>query len=143
MMRHTHQLIVLLLLTLISVSPLLAADLPFEAGITRHVTDLTKGDSSGLALLVACDGKIIYQACFGLANIAAKTPITPDTKFRIGSISRQFTAAAVLKLAEQRRLSLDDPLSKYFPKFPHSDDVTLRHLLTHTSGLHSYKGNRQ
>src|SRR5690606_30536523 len=58
--------------------------------------------------------------------------------FRIGSVTKQFTAAAILKLQEEGKLSVDDKLSKYFPDFPRGDEVTLHHLLTHTSGIKSY-----
>src|SRR5262245_49184034 len=115
-----------------------SADEAFESVAKRNLTDLVKGDSSGIAVLVARDGKIVFQGGAGLADISQKTPITPDTKFRIGSVSKQFTAAAILRLAEQGKLSLDDKLVKHFPEFSHRPDVTVRHLLTHTSGLHSY-----
>lgn len=118
-------------------APVLAAEEALAAA-TRILTDATKGDSSGVAVLVARDGKIVFQGGFGLANIAKKTPITPETKFRIGSVSKQFTAAAILRLAEQGKLALSDPLTKYFPDFSDRGHVTVRHLLTHTSGLHSY-----
>ena len=64
--------------------------------------------------------------------------VTPETKFRIGSITKQFTAAAILKLAEDKKLAITDPLSKFFPDFPRGGEITLHHLLTHTSGIHSY-----
>ena len=115
-----------------------AATLSFEEGATRYLQEVTKDKTSGVAVLVARDGKILFQGGFGLADIAKRTPITLETKFRIGSITKQFTAAAVLRLAEQGKLSLGDPLARYFPGFPHGNEVTLRHLLTHTSGLHSY-----
>ncbi len=63
-----------------------------------------------------------------------------DTKFRIGSITKQFTAAAILRLQEQGKLSVRDPLSKFIPDYPRGSEVTLHHLLTHTSGIHSYTG---
>lgn len=106
--------------------------------VTTRLRELTKGDSSGVAVLIARDGKILFQEGFGLANVADKTPITPATKFRIGSISKQFIAAAILRLAEEKKLSLTDPLAKFFPDFPRGKDITLHHLLTHTSGIHSY-----
>ena len=65
-------------------------------------------------------------------------PVTIDTKFRIGSITKQFTAAAILRLQEQGKLSVRDPLSKFIPDYPRGTEVTLHHLLTHTSGIHSY-----
>src|SRR5947207_3084486 len=110
----------------------LGPDETFEAAAARSLSELAKGDTSGVAALVAQDGKIMFQGGFGLADIAQKTPITPDTKFRIGSVSKQFTAAAVLRLAEQGKLSLDDSLAKYFPQFSDRGNVSLRHLLTHT-----------
>ncbi|HVU33692.1 MAG TPA: serine hydrolase [Opitutaceae bacterium] len=109
-----------------------------EAGIVRRLRAATTGDKPGVAVLVARDGKILYQGGFGYADIAHRTPITPDTKFRIGSITKQFTAAAILRLAQDGKLSVSDPLSKFFPTFPNGDAITLRHLLTHTSGIHSY-----
>jgi hypothetical protein len=92
----------------------------------------------GAAVLVARDGKILFQKGYGMADIEHHAPVTPETKFRIGSITKQFTAAAILKLQEQGKLSVEDKLSKYFPDFPRGDEVRLRHLLTHTSGIHSY-----
>ncbi len=115
-----------------------AAEPSFAEGATRYLREQTTNDSPGVAVLVARDGKIVFQGGFGFADIAKKTPITVETKFRIGSISKQFTAAAILRLAEQGKLALGDPLEKYFPGFPHGRDITLRQLLTHTSGLHSY-----
>ena len=115
-----------------------AAEPSFTEGATRYLTEHTAGSTPGVAVLVARDGKIVFQGGFGLADVAKKTPITTETKFRIGSISKQVTAAAILRLAEQGKLALGDPLEKYFPGFPHGRDITLRHLLTHTSGLHSY-----
>ena len=102
--------------------------------LSRVATDQTPG----VAVLFGRNGKILYQGGSGMANLSPKMPITAETKFRIGSISKQFTAAAVLLLAEQNKLSLEDPLTKYYPNFPNSDGVLLHHLLTHTSGLHSY-----
>jgi len=106
--------------------------------VTSRLRELTKGESSGVAVLVARDGKILFQNGFGLANLAEKTPITPETKFRIGSISKQFTAAAIQRLAEEKKLALTDSLAKFFPDFPRAGEVSLHQLLTHTSGIHSY-----
>ncbi len=118
--------------------PALRAEPGAEERVTTRLRELTKGESSGVAVLIARDGKILFQGGFGLADLATKTPITTETKFRIGSISKQFTAAAILKLAEEQKLALTDPLSKFFPDFPRGNDITLHHLLTHTSGIHSY-----
>lgn len=101
---------------------------------TRAIKDKYPGASA----LVARDGKIIYQRGFGLANIKKSIPIEPKTTFRIGSITKQFTAAAILKLQEKGLLSVKDPLKKYLPDFPQGDVVTIHHLLTHISGIQSY-----
>lgn len=126
------------LIVIIATVTLGRAELSFEEGATKHLQEVTKGETSGVAVLVARDGKIVFQGGFGLADLERKTPVTVETKFRIGSITKQFTAAAILKLAEQGKLAVTDPLSKFFPDFPRGGEVTLRHLLTHTSGIHSY-----
>jgi CubicO group peptidase (beta-lactamase class C family) len=89
-------------------------------------------------VLVARKGKVIYEKAFGLADREWNVPNTIDTKFEIGSITKQFTAACVLQLANEGKLSLDDKLSKYFPDFPKADSVTIHMLLTHTSGIKDY-----
>jgi CubicO group peptidase (beta-lactamase class C family) len=127
----------ILILTVLETSAF-AQEGALSAEVTRKLSDVTKGESSGVAVLVARDGKIVFQGGFGLADLTTKTPVTPDTKFRIGSVSKQFTAVAVLRLAEQGKVSLDDSLAKHFPEFEKHAGVTVRHLLTHTSGLHSY-----
>lgn len=104
----------------------------------KHLREEAKPDMPGLAVLVAREGQVLFQGGYGLADVAKQTPITPDTKFRIGSVTKQFTAAAIMKLAEQGKLSIDDPLAKYFPDVPNAQEIKLRHLLTHTSGLGSY-----
>lgn len=115
-----------------------AGDDAFRKELTERLKSATEGETSGVAVLVARDGEILFQRGFGYADVDQKTPITAETKFRIGSVTKQFTAAAILKLVEQDRLSLEDPLAKYFPEFPGGDRVTVRHLLNHTSGLKSY-----
>src|SRR5688500_649330 len=94
--------------------------------------------ASGIAVLVSRNGQVIYKKGFGHANIDKKELIKPDTKFRIGSITKQFTSAAILKLQEEGKISVSDKLSKFLPDFPRADEITIHHLLTHTSGIHSY-----
>jgi CubicO group peptidase (beta-lactamase class C family)/ATP-dependent Clp protease adapter protein ClpS len=106
--------------------------------VDAMLSQATKGDSPGIAVLVAQNGKILFEKGYGLADIEHHVLVTPQTQFRIGSITKQFTAAAILKLQEQGKLSVNDKLSKYIPDFPRGDEVTLHHLLTHTSGIHSY-----
>lgn len=93
---------------------------------------------SGFAVGVVENGRVRLARGYGFADLETRTPVTARTVFRIGSITKEFTAAAVLLLAEQGRLSIDDPLAKYLPTFPRAGDVTVRQLLTHTSGIHNY-----
>src|SRR5690606_15946410 len=89
------------------------ADAYFESLIAKN--------QPGAAVLVARDGQILYKKGFGYADVKAKKTITPETIFRIGSITKQFTGAAILKLAEENKLSLDDKLAKYIPDYPRGD----------------------
>jgi CubicO group peptidase (beta-lactamase class C family) len=92
--------------------------------------------SPGCALGVYKDGRIIYKRGYGMANLNDDVPITPATVFHVASMSKQFTAASILLLAEQGKLSLDDDVHKYILELPEfGERITLRHLLHHTSGL--------
>jgi CubicO group peptidase (beta-lactamase class C family) len=91
------------------------------------------------SVLVAQSGETIFSKGYGLANAELGIPNTPQTKFRIGSITKQFTAMAILILNEQGKLKLDDPVGKFVAAAPKTwEKVTIHHLLTHTSGVHSY-----
>ncbi|MBD3581909.1 serine hydrolase domain-containing protein [Flavobacterium selenitireducens] len=94
----------------------------------------TQNDFSG-TVLVSQKGNIIYEKSFGLANREWNVPNSPETRYRICSLTKQFTAAAVLRLEEQGKLTISDKLSKYFPDYPKGDEVTLHMLLNHTSGI--------
>jgi CubicO group peptidase (beta-lactamase class C family) len=92
----------------------------------------------GVAVLVSKNGEILYSNGYGMADIGYGIPVNTVTKFRIGSITKQFIAAAILKLQEEGKISVQDKLSKFVPDFPRGDEVTIHHLLTHTSGIHSF-----
>lgn len=92
----------------------------------------------GLSLSVMAGGVLLYSKGFGLANIESNAAATPQTGFRVASITKQFTAAAILLLAEGGLLTLDDPLSKFLPAVPRGENITLRQLLSHTSGMGDY-----
>lgn len=116
-----------------------AGDKGLEARVDAAVgKPMAEGRTVGTEVGVMRDGKLILAKGYGLANIELGTPVKADTVFRIGSITKQFTAAALLLLAEEKKLSVDDKLSKYFPDFPRGEEVTLRQVLNHTSGVHSY-----
>ncbi|HEX3599860.1 MAG TPA: serine hydrolase domain-containing protein [Lacipirellulaceae bacterium] len=94
----------------------------------------------GACVMATKNGKIIFEHAYGLADIETKAPCTSETNFRMASVSKQFTATAVLLLADRGKLSLDDKLTKFFPGFPkYGDVITVKHLLTHTSGLTAYE----
>ncbi len=97
-------------------------------------------DSPGACILAIDDGEVIFQQGFGVANVDTKAPCTPQTNFRMASVSKQFTATAIMVLVDQGKLSLDDSLDKFFPGFPdYGKKITVRQLLTHTSGLPDYE----
>lgn len=98
------------------------------------------GNAPGAALLVLRDGEAVVRRGYGCADLEAGARVTPQTSFRLASISKQFTAAAVLLLAEDGALRLDDPARRWLPELPASADaITVHHLLTHTSGLVDYE----
>jgi CubicO group peptidase (beta-lactamase class C family) len=91
------------------------------------------------SVLLAKNGKVILAKGYGLANIELGVANTPATKFRLGSITKQFTATAILQLQEKAKLKVGDPISKYIPDAPAAwQGITIHHLLTHTSGIPSY-----
>ncbi len=95
-----------------------------------------KPDSPGCAVGVYRDGQIVYKRGYGMANLNDDAPITPATVFHVASMSKQFTAASILLLAQQGKLSLDDDVHKYIPELPDfGQRITLRNLVHHTSGL--------
>ncbi len=111
---------------------------PPVAVIESRLGEVIAGDSAGLAVLAARDGKILFERGFGYANLEHRVPVTPATKFRIGSITKQFTASAILRLQQRGSLRVTDKLTRFLPDYPHGDTVTLHHLLTHTSGIHDF-----
>jgi len=95
----------------------------------------------GASILVRQGGKVLYKNAFGQADLEEKIPMRTDHVFRIASLTKQFTAIAVLQLMEAGRLSLDDAVTKHIPGYPaHGSSVTVEHLLTHTSGIRDYAG---
>lgn len=95
----------------------------------------------GATVIVTRRGRVIYSASRGLADLAAHRPLTQNTVFRLGSITKQFTAAIVLQLVAEGRISLDDRVSRFFPDYPQPGAMaTVRQLLNHTSGIQSYTG---
>ncbi len=106
------------------------------AAIAEKTLQETGVPSASVAILQ--NGKIVYARAFGLANVLPARPATAAMAYPIGSISKQFTAQAILLLQERGKLSIDDPVAKYFPNFTRAREVTLRNLLTMTSGYEDF-----
>jgi CubicO group peptidase (beta-lactamase class C family) len=105
------------------------------------VAAYAKNESFNGTVLVAQNGKILLQKGYGYKNADKKEMNDGNTIFQIGSITKQFTSALILHLQEQKKLSIHDKVSKYFPALPFADSVTIENLLTHTSGIYNYTNN--
>lgn len=122
-------------------APAIATDESFAARADALLEAAYAADKPGAAAIVTQGGKVLYAGGSGLADIEKRAPITADTVFRLGSITKQFAAAVVLQLVAEGKLSLDDPVSKFVPGYPEPGArATVRQLLNHTSGIQSYTG---
>jgi CubicO group peptidase (beta-lactamase class C family) len=112
--------------------------------IDRFVrSEMERQQIPGLALAIVKHGKIVKAKGYGLANIENAVPVIPETVFQSGSVGKQFTAAGVLLLAEEGKLGLDDPISRYLTNAPPAwQGITIRHLLNHTSGIPDYEDQK-
>jgi len=129
-----------IILTVLLTASCLAQDKTPVADITRMeqiVQAYVPSKFTG-AVLVAQNGKVLLDKGYGFANLEWEVPNTPTTKFRLGSITKQFTAASILLLEERGKLKIEDPVKKYMPDAPAAwDKITIFHVLTHTSGIPS------
>lgn len=118
-----------------------AAALPrdFRANADAYIDAAWPSEGPGGAIVIMEKGKIVYERAGGLADMEKRTPITPSTVFRMGSITKQFAAAVIMQLVDERKLSLDDRVSKFIPGYPQpGGSATVRQLLNHTSGIQPY-----
>lgn len=132
----------------LSLAPgLVAAASPSDAVVARQAQALleqsVRPDAPGLELLIARGDRVLFHAARGSADMELGVPLRTGQVYRIASITKVFTAAEVLKLAEQGRLSLDDTLDKYLPDFPNASHIRLRQLLNHTAGISDIARNPQ
>ncbi|HVZ28813.1 MAG TPA: serine hydrolase [Asticcacaulis sp.] len=131
-----------LLCALALASPVFAAPAPAAPDVKKMDALVQSYVDSGQfmgAVLVVQDGKVLLDKGYGYANLEWQTPMTADAKFRIGSMTKQFTAVSILLLEERGKLSTDDLISKYLPGLPAAwDKITIKNLLTHTSGIPNY-----
>jgi D-alanyl-D-alanine carboxypeptidase len=136
----------LLLAAALNCTIALAADsLPDAAAVSRYASQLLQqqqidDNGPGLAVLVARGDDVLFKQAYGMASIELGVPLSPEHKFRIGSVTKQFAATALLTLIDAGKAALSDPLSKYLPDYPNATEITLLQLLNHTSGVKSYTG---
>ena len=111
-----------------------------NARLDALLNDWREKNAPGMAALLVRNGRIEYRKVFGFANLDARTPITADTQFLLASLTKQFTAMAIMILAERHKLQFDDTLAKFCPEFPdYARTITIRQLLNHTAGLTQYQ----
>ena len=127
------------LLALLVAAPLHAAGGPDFAAIDAYIEqELKRSGLPGMALAIVKDGQVVHVRGFGRAHPNGD-PVTPETPFLIGSLTKSFTALAVMQLAEAGLLELDAPVRRYLPEVA-LEGITLRHLLAHTSGIPTAAG---
>ncbi|HXG66675.1 MAG TPA: serine hydrolase domain-containing protein [Blastocatellia bacterium] len=117
------------------------SDAEIVAALEKFLDEQVKADEFSGTVLLAKDGKTIFEKAYGLASKSFNVPNNIDTKFNLGSMNKMFTAVAIAQLAEQGKLSFNDTVGKHLPNYPNkavADKVTIHHLLTHTSGMGSY-----
>ena len=113
----------------------LAEEAKIEAVVQKF---MRQPGAVGLSVAVGRGEELVYERAQGFADLEFTVNADPETMFRIGSVTKQFTAAAIVWLSERGKLSIDDPLVKFLPDYPRGGDITLRHLLTHTGGVPNY-----
>jgi CubicO group peptidase (beta-lactamase class C family) len=123
----------------LSAAELWAQDFPLANELDKTLSAaLASSGAPSVSVVVTENGRIVYARAFGMANIAENRPATAATRYAIGSVSKQFTVAALLLLEEQGKLSLKDKVGKYLPDLTRANQVTIRELLSHTSGYEDY-----
>ncbi len=146
MRPYNRRAFVVLSLSLAVLAPCRASSAPVDT-ISAFPADrvtaaiekqLESGHAVGIAVAVIQHDTVVYARGFGVRDVVSRAPVDAETRFEIGSDTKQFTAAAVLQLQERGKLSLDDRLAKYVPAFPHANELTLRQLLYQTTGLFDY-----
>src|SRR5438046_3078863 len=134
---HFGLLLIFVAVANVNAQTQLSADLSEK--IDKVATDpLARTGVPSASIAIVKDGQIVYVKAYGDARLDPKTPATPAMRYSIGSISKQFTATAILLLQEQGKLSLDDKVAKFIPNLTRANEVTIRQLLSHTSGYQDY-----
>jgi len=119
--------------------PGIRADARRSAEIDEYVASQVRSGGPGLALAVVSSGTVVHSVGYGLADLSTKAPNRPDTIFHLASCGKQFTGLGIMMLAEERKLQIDDAVSKYLPSLArYGPGLTIRHLLHHTSGIRDF-----
>jgi len=114
---------------------------PITEKLDEYMQALTKHSGFNGAVLVAQNGTVLLEKGYGLRNASTQTNHDANSVFQIGSVTKQFTAVVILKLEKERKLSVKDKLSKYFPEYRYADKITIENLLNHVSGVYNYTNN--
>jgi CubicO group peptidase (beta-lactamase class C family) len=138
-MRRFGNLLIVLVLAAVGFAQKIAPPPDAASQVQKIFAPFNHTDSPGCAVGASIDNVTVLNAAYGMADLEHNIALSPDSVFEIGSVTKQFTAAAVLLLAQDGKLSLDDPARKYFPELPdYANMITIRHLLNHTSGLRDW-----
>ena len=140
-MMRVHAIAALLVLIALS-PPAMARAAALPEKLDAIAAEAFAKDGPGGSVIVVKDGKTLLRKAYGMADLELGVPAKPEMVFHIASMTKQFTAVAILQLVGQGKVKLDDPLSKYVPGFPGAEAITVEHLLTHTSGIMSYNDVR-
>ncbi|HEX5111689.1 MAG TPA: serine hydrolase [Saprospiraceae bacterium] len=137
------KILMLMLSCGIFISAIAQQESTLAASFDKIINEELALNGAGATVLVGRHGEIIYNKAFGLANVELNVPMKTDNVFRIGSITKQFTAIAILQLMEQGKLNLQDEITRFIPDYPmQGAKITIEHLLTHTSGIRDYTSLR-
>jgi len=140
-MMRVHAIAALLVLIALS-PPAMARAAALPEKLDAIAAEAFAKDGPGGSVIVVKDGKTLLRKAYGMADLELGVPAKPEMVFHIASMTKQFTAVAILQLVGQGKVKLDDPLSKYVPGFRGAEAITVEHLLTHTSGIMSYNDVR-
>jgi len=133
------RMMILALTGLLNFTYLLSFPALADSGYQQWLEETYPSDGPGAAAIIVKDQEILFRGAAGLADLELGVPLTAENVFRIGSISKQFTAAGILLLEEQGKLSVTDDIRKYLPDYPtHGHDIRIEHLLSHTSGIYNF-----
>jgi D-alanyl-D-alanine carboxypeptidase len=141
--KRLSVLILTAMMTLTVAGPSLSAQTPGQEDLAKRIdavmSEVYKPGQPGAAVIVRKHGQTVLRKGYGLADLELQIPLEPDMVFRLGSLTKQFTALSILMLAEQGKLGLQDEITKFLPDYPtQGRKITVEHLLTHTSGIQSY-----